>query len=79
VRARRRRPTPLNAAIDAGAVAAVAALVDLRCTPERFTPGFVRRLRRRSLGWVYGSFALGLALSSWLAARQDRSLQVLAD
>jgi hypothetical protein len=79
LRARREHATPLNAALDASAVATVAALVDLRCTPERFTPGFERRLRRRSLPWVYGSFALGLALSSWIAANRDRSLQVCPD
>jgi len=43
------------------AVAALAALVDLRCTPRRLTPGFERRLSRRSLVWVYAAFGVALA------------------
>lgn len=52
------------------AVAAGACLVDLRCTPERLTPGFERRLTPGALACVYGAFALGLALWRWSEARQ---------
>lgn len=71
-RARRQAPTALAAVGDALAVSAVAAVVDLRCVPERLTPGFERRVSGRSLGIIYLAFAAGLALSG-LAARSCRS------
>ncbi|PWK35001.1 hypothetical protein [Cupriavidus plantarum] len=50
-------------AIGAGvAFATVAAVVDLRLTPERLTPGFERKLAPRALLAVYVGF--GLALSA---------------
>ncbi|BAL95608.1 hypothetical protein [Rubrivivax gelatinosus] len=70
IRARRRRPTPLNAMADAAAVTAVAALVDLQLVPRRLTPGFEHRLSRPSLSLVYGSFAVGLALGGLVALRR---------
>jgi len=50
----------------AAAVTTVAYTVDLYGTPERFTPGFERRLRPASLLLVYGAFGLGLALHTML-------------
>jgi hypothetical protein len=70
VRTRRHRPTPLNAAIDAAAVTAVAAVVDLAVVPERVTPGFEHRLSRPSLGLVYAGFAAGLAIGGLLALKR---------
>lgn len=70
LRRRRANPTPANAVGDAAAVSALAALVDLKFTPARFTPGFEHRLTPRSLGFVYASFALGLAAGAWLAERR---------
>lgn len=67
LRHRRRHPSPWNAVADAAAVTALAAVVDLRATPERLTPGFERRLSTRGLGWVYCSFGLGLALGGLAA------------
>lgn len=72
LRARRRHPTPANAVVDAVAVTAVAAVVDLKLVPQRLTPGFERRLSRRNLAWVYVGFAAGLALGGVLASRQGR-------
>lgn len=46
---------------DAATVAALAAVIDLRCTPERLTPGFERRLSPAPLTAVYVAFGLGLA------------------
>lgn len=66
---RRRPPAPLQTVGDAVAVSAVAAVVDLKCVPERLTPGFERRLSRSSLAGVYAAFAAGLALSALLARR----------
>lgn len=63
----RRQPTALNAALDAAAVTAMAATVDLKLVPERLTPGFEHRLSPRSLVLVYATFALGLA---WAGARR---------
>jgi len=62
VRARRAEPTVMNAVCDAAAVSAVAAVVDLKCVPERLTPGFEKRVSNRSLFMVYAAFAAGLAL-----------------
>lgn len=72
MRGRRRRPTALNAVSDAALVTALAAVVDLKLTPERFTPGFERRLSRTSLAMVYGSFGAGLALGGWAALARRR-------
>jgi hypothetical protein len=70
LRRRRQRPTAFNAAVDAAAVTALAATVDLALTPERFTPGFERRLSKPSLTLVYAGFAAGLALGGLLGLRR---------
>ena len=64
------RPLPALAA--ATATSAVAAFVDLRCTPERLTPGFQHRLSSRALAATYGAFAIGLALGC-LVMRRGRA------
>jgi hypothetical protein len=69
LQSRRVRPTPANAIADAAALTAVAAVVDLRLVPERLTPGFERRLSRRSLAWTYIGFGAGLALAGLWAQR----------
>jgi len=56
--------------VDAAAVTAVAALVDLRIVPHRLSPGFQDRLSGRALVQVYGGFALGLVLTAWLGGRR---------
>ena len=66
---RKRWPGVAEAAGGAAAVTAVAAVVDLKLVPERLTPGFERRLPGRSLGWVYGSFAVGLAVGALIGRR----------
>lgn len=63
------RPLPALAA--AATTSAFAAFVDLRCTPERLTPGFQHRLSPRALAATYGAFAIGLALGC-LAMRRGR-------
>jgi hypothetical protein len=56
-----RRPhEPKRVAALALTTAALAAGVDLKLTPNRFTPGFERQLSRKSLVWMYGAFAVGL-------------------
>lgn len=72
LRARRRRRTAANAAADAAVVTALAAVVDLKLVPERLTPGFERRLSRRSLAWVYVAFGAGLAIGGALTAARER-------
>lgn len=60
----RRRDTDVVKAVTAGAAtAALAYVIDYHVVPERFTPGFERRLSGRSLGLIYGALALGLAAS----------------
>ncbi|RZI84698.1 MAG: hypothetical protein EOP38_08145 [Rubrivivax sp.] len=53
----------------AAALTAVAALVDLKLVPERFTPGFEHHLSKKSLFTVYAVFAVGLALGGVLARK----------
>ena len=61
---------PLPAIATAAATAGVACFVDFQLTPHRLTPGFEHRLSRPALAGVYASFALGLALGSFLATRR---------
>lgn len=56
----------------AAVVAAGACLVDLRCTPQRLTPGFERRLTPSSLFLVYTAFGLGLVLCDSISAYRRR-------
>ena len=46
---------------DALVLSALAALVDYRATPKRFTPGWEFVLSRRSMAAAYAAMALGLA------------------
>lgn len=62
------RRTNNEVLLDAAAVAALAAAVDLRCTPERLTPGFERRIKAAPLSAVYLAFGIGLAISALLHA-----------
>lgn len=53
------------AAVAGGAAVSAAAYVtDYHVVPERFTPGFEKRLSNQSLAAVYGALALGLAFGS---------------
>lgn len=70
----RLRPASLPADLAAGiAVSAAACAVDYRCTPERFTPGFERRLSRTSMGLVYLAFGVGLAVATRALGRGTSS------
>ena len=53
----------------AAATAAIACFVDYQLTPRRLTPGFERRLSRKSLGVVYVAFAIGLAAGAAIGAK----------
>jgi hypothetical protein len=66
----RARPTPGNAVLDAAAVTAAAAVVDLQVVPERLSPGFERRLSPGSVAWVYILFGIGLAVTGSIASRR---------
>ncbi len=70
VRRRHRTPDRVGAVTDAVAVAGLAAAVDLEMTPHRLRPGFEHRLSRAGLFWVYGSFAVGLAVAGLATLRQ---------
>jgi hypothetical protein len=69
LRIARRRHTPLNAVVDAAAVTAVAAAVDLKLRPQRLAPGFERRLTPQRTFWVYATLGAGLALGGLLGMR----------
>jgi hypothetical protein len=70
---KRREPRePVEVLRDAAAVSALAAVVDLRCTPERLTPGFERRVKPAPLASVYVAFGLGLAVSVLLGLGSSR-------
>lgn len=62
----RDNPTKTQAVASAATIAAVACVVDMRCTPQRLTPGFERRLNNESLLIVYTAFGIGLALHTLL-------------
>lgn len=55
---------PVTATTGAAATAAMAALVDFKCTPQRLTPGFEHRLSGPALLAVYACFAAGIALGA---------------
>lgn len=64
------QPGPAMAA--AAGTAALAAFVDLKLTPERFTPGFQHRVSRAALFATYAAFAVGLAVGSAVVRRRRR-------
>jgi hypothetical protein len=67
----RRRPTPASVVLDAAAVTAVAAVVDLKLVPDRLTPGFEKRLTPAGTAMVYAAFGVGLAVGGlWLSRRR---------
>jgi hypothetical protein len=73
-RLRQRVPAAENtAAVLAPAVVITSAAytVDFHLTPQRLTPGFEHRLSKRSLLTVYGTFALGLALTALLQRNSE--------
>lgn len=70
VRSRGAPPSNTMVVGSAATVAAVACVVDMRCTPERLTPGFERRLSKPSLFMVYTAFGIGLALHTLLRDRE---------
>jgi hypothetical protein len=53
----------------AAVITTAAYVVDFNLTPGRLTPGFEKRLSKRGLFTVYGTFALGLAAGAWIGAR----------
>ncbi len=61
------RPGPALAS--AAVTGAVAALVDLKMTPERLTPGFQHRVSTQAMVATYGAFVVGLAAGSLLVRR----------
>jgi len=69
----RRTRTDYARAVTAGvATSALAYVVDYHVVPERFTPGFERRLPDRSLGLIYAVLALGLAASELTSPERVR-------
>jgi hypothetical protein len=50
--------------LSAAAITALAAFVDLRLMPPRFTPGFEKRVSGRSLIAIYAAYACGLIIAS---------------
>jgi hypothetical protein len=53
----------------AAAITTAAYVVDFNLTPRRLTPGFEKRLSKRGLVIVYGTFALGLAAGALIGTR----------
>ena len=66
------RPPHRRVLVDALALTAVAAWVDLVLVPPRLSPGFERRLTDGSLCRVYLAFALGLAWGETRAGHAHR-------
>ncbi len=55
--------------LPAAGTSALACFVDFRLTPRRLTPGFERRLSRKSLAVVYLAFGIGLAAGAVLCEK----------
>lgn len=66
-----RAPSKAAALASAATIAGVACVVDMQCTPERLTPGFERKLSKKSLLGVYAAFGVGLALHTLLRRKGD--------
>jgi hypothetical protein len=71
-RIRARGSAAPSALLPAATTSAVACFVDYQLTPKRLTPGFERRLSRKSLAVVYVAFAIGLAAGAVLQAKRRR-------
>lgn len=63
---------PVQELLRAAAFAGFANFVDYRLTPERLKPGFEHHLSKKSLVFVYGAFAAGLAAGHLLQRRRNR-------
>jgi hypothetical protein len=53
------------------ATSALSCFVDYKLTPARLTPGFEKRLSKKSLAGVYAAFAVGMALGAIALRRND--------
>ena len=74
-----RTRTDYAKAVTAGvATSALAYVIDYHIVPERFTPGFEKRLPDRSLGLIYAALALGLAASELMRPTRLRSADTAA-
>lgn len=62
---------PVAASTGAAATAAMAALVDFKCTPQRLAPGFEHRLSGPAVLAVYACFAAGIALGAMAMDEQE--------
>jgi hypothetical protein len=52
------------------AASAFSCFADYKLAPQRLTPGYEKRLSKKSLAGVYAAFAVGLALGA-IALRRD--------
>lgn len=66
---RDRTPSVQRALLSGAAAAAVAYVTDYHVVPERFTPGFEKRLSGKALFGVYAALALSLAAGSLIRRR----------
>ena len=74
-----RTRTDYAKAVTAGAAtSALAYVIDYHIVPDRFTPGFEKRLPDRSLGLIYAALALGLAASELARPTRLRSDETAA-
>jgi hypothetical protein len=77
LRGPRTRPDYARAVTAGVATSALAYVVDYHMVPDRFTPGFEKRLPGRSLGLIYAMLALGLAASELAAPDQVAERQAV--
>jgi len=71
LRGPRTRTDYVRAATAGAATSALAYVIDYHVVPERFTPGFEKRLSNRSLGVIYAALAVGLAASELVRPDAD--------
>jgi hypothetical protein len=67
-----RQRHPRRTMLHAGAISALAYLVDYHMVPRRFTPGFEKVLPRRAFVPIYIAIAAGLAAGALLCRRSDK-------
>ena len=73
------RPGSPPSLTGAALTAALAAFVDFKLTPKRFTPGFEHRLSTPALVGVYGALAVGLLIGATAVTEPDPSTPPAAD
>jgi hypothetical protein len=69
---RRAPPSLAEPVLGAAAVTTAAYVIDYHLIPERFTPGFEKRLSAKSLATIFAALAIGLAARDLIEAAGEK-------